>query len=98
LVPGPPVRVDTTNNNTDWTKKEQSHTSLVHDTGLANGHPSKRHATLSTGVPHGAVDWEEVRLAVEQAEVVHLLVAVHLKRNSFETGFETGFSLDRFKG
>jgi hypothetical protein len=37
-------RVDTTNNNPHWTKKKQSHSSLVRDTGLTNGHPSKRHA------------------------------------------------------
>jgi hypothetical protein len=35
------ARVDTTNNNTDWTKTKQSHTSLVHDTGLTNGHQAK---------------------------------------------------------
>jgi hypothetical protein len=40
------ARVDTTNNNADWTKTKQSHTSLVHDTGLANGHRSQRHAAL----------------------------------------------------
>jgi hypothetical protein len=45
----PAARVDTTNNNTDWTKKKQSRTSLVHDIGLTNGQPSKRHATLPTG-------------------------------------------------
>jgi hypothetical protein len=27
-------------------RRPQSHTSLVHETGLTNGHPSKRHATL----------------------------------------------------
>ena len=43
------ARVDTTNNTTDWTKKKQSHASLVHDTGQANGYPSKRHAILPTG-------------------------------------------------
>jgi hypothetical protein len=31
----------TTNSNTDWTKTKQSPTSLVHATGLTNGHPSK---------------------------------------------------------
>jgi hypothetical protein len=31
------VRADTTNNNTDWTKANQSHTSLAHDAGLTNG-------------------------------------------------------------
>jgi hypothetical protein len=45
----PAVRVYTTNNNTDWSKKTQSHTSLVRDAGLTNGHLSKRHATLPTG-------------------------------------------------
>jgi hypothetical protein len=39
-------KLDTTNNNTDWTKTTQSHTSLVHDTGLTNGNPVKRHAAL----------------------------------------------------
>ena len=42
------VRVDTTNNNTDWTKTIQSHTSLVHDAWLTNGRHAKRHATLPT--------------------------------------------------
>jgi hypothetical protein len=42
------ARVHTTNNDTDWTKTKQSRASLVHDTGLTNGHPSKRHATLPT--------------------------------------------------
>jgi hypothetical protein len=44
------MRVDTTNSNTDWPKKKQSHASLVHDTGLTNEHPSKRHATLPPAV------------------------------------------------
>jgi hypothetical protein len=35
------VRVDPTNNDIDWTKKKQGHTSLVHDTGLPNGRHSK---------------------------------------------------------
>ena len=45
------VRVHTTNNIPDWTKTKQSHTSLVHDTGLTNGHPSKRHATQPDSNP-----------------------------------------------
>jgi hypothetical protein len=43
------VRVHITNSSTDWKKKKQSHTSLVHDTWLTNGRPSKRHATVPTG-------------------------------------------------
>ena len=42
----PAARVDTTNNNTDWTKTKPSHASLVRDTGLTNGRHAKRHATL----------------------------------------------------
>jgi hypothetical protein len=51
LVPAavePGASVHTTNNDTDWTKTKQSRTSLVHDTGLANGRHAKRHATLPT--------------------------------------------------
>jgi hypothetical protein len=34
-----------TNNNTDWTNPKQRYTSLVHDGGLTNAHPSTRLAT-----------------------------------------------------
>jgi hypothetical protein len=47
--PAATARVDTTKTVTDWTKTKQSHASLVHDTGLANGHHSKIHTTLLTG-------------------------------------------------
>jgi hypothetical protein len=51
------ARGDVINNDTDWTKKKISHASLVQDTALTNGHPSKRHATLPT---RGAAGGEPV--------------------------------------
>jgi hypothetical protein len=41
------MRVDTTNNNTDWTKTKQGLAPLVHDIWLTN----ERHATLHTTLP-----------------------------------------------
>ena len=51
-------RVDTTNNNADWTKTKQGLTLLIHDTRLTNG----RHATLHTALPVGYVRIMRVKL------------------------------------
>ena len=51
-------RLDTTNNNTDWTKTRQGLTSLVHDTWLTNGRRAKLRTTLpacSAGSAWGAL-------------------------------------------
>jgi hypothetical protein len=80
------VRVDTTNNNTDWTKTIQSHTSLVHDARLTNPHHAKRHAT---NPPY------QTRTRSRSRSLLRSIAAqVEFERAKFETGF----SLDRCKG
>jgi hypothetical protein len=48
------ARVDTTNNNSDWTKTKRRRTPLVHDTGLTNGRHAKLHTTLTPDVGSSA--------------------------------------------
>jgi hypothetical protein len=83
------VRVNTTNNNTDWTKKKQSDMSLVHDTGLNNGHPSKRHATLPTErASVRSVRLLEASQAVRQDVKLDHLLQQKLRVVAVQVGFE----------
>jgi hypothetical protein len=89
--------VHTTNNDTDWTKTKQSRTSLVHDTGLANGRHAKRHATLPTGGDGDGGDAHAIVSHPRHAVYQHQGVGqykLYLKKQRLETGF----SLHRFKG
>jgi hypothetical protein len=75
------ARVDTTNNDTDRTKKKQSRASLVHDTGLANGRHAILHATLPTV---GVAVLVEPRLLRKPLRDTHLFVGFYLRRRVTE--------------
>jgi hypothetical protein len=93
----PDTQPSPTNSNTDWTKTKQSHASLVHHTGLTNGHPPKRHATLLTGEarhgrrlpPPGPRAGAARRARAVVRRVVAAQVTLNLRKQRLETRIST---------